>query len=89
MKMNIFNKLLNKNHSVTSLQVSTLQDVPAGKDFELTSGFLIKNISDDDIQLTVIPLDGNEEITTIFYSGWNPELVKKIINVPSGIQIGY
>ena len=87
--MNIFNKLINKNHSVNSLQVSTLRDVTKGSTFSLESGFLIKNITDDNIELTVVPLDGTTQIKTIFYTGWNPELIKKIINVPEGIQIGY
>lgn len=80
---------LNKNFDHQSLQVSVLKDVPSGQDFEIDNGFLIKNITEDDIELTIIPLHQKESIKTIFYSGWNPELVKKIINVPSGIQIGY
>lgn len=80
---------LNKNFDHQSLQVSVLKDVSSGKDFEMDNGFLIKNITEDDIELTIIPLHQKESIKTIFYSGWNPELVKKIINVPSGIQIGY
>lgn len=66
-----------------------MKNVPSGQDFEMDNGFLIKNITEDDIELTIIPLHQEESIKTIFYSGWNPELVKKIINVPSGIQIGY
>ena len=80
---------LNKNFDHQSLQVSVLKNVPSGQDFEMDNGFLIKNITEDDIELTIIPLHQEESIKTIFYSGWNPELVKKIINVPSGIQIGY
>lgn len=87
--MDNYNKIINKNHAPNSLQISCLKDIVAGKDFELQSGFLIKNNTDEDLQVTIIPLDGEEEITTTIYIGWNPELVKKVINAPSGLQYGY
>lgn len=79
---------LNKNYARESLQISKMGEIPSGT-FEFKSGFLIKNNTDEDLQVTIVPLDGEEEITTTMYVGWNPELVKKIINAPSGLQYGY
>lgn len=43
------------NQVVNSLQVSILRDVPPG-DFIPGLNFLIKNISDEDVEATIIPV---------------------------------
>lgn len=81
-------RLFNQGCVTNSLQVSVLKDVPTG-DFEPGLVFLIKNNTEDDLSVTIVPAGQTEEVTTTLYSGWNPELVKKIINAPSGLQYGY
>lgn len=58
----------------TSLQISVLGNIPAG-DFVLGQLFLIKNITADNLEVTVIMPDDTEIKTTV-YPGWNPEIVK-------------
>lgn len=77
------------NQVVNSLQVSTLRDVPQG-DFIPGLNFLIKNISDEDVEATIIPAGQKESIKTIMGIGWNPEICRGIINAPKGVfQYGY
>lgn len=83
------NIIVNKNHDINSLQISILLTPTTGSKFTLNSGFLIKNITEETINLEVKLLGSNTYITTPFYEGWNPEIVKEIKNVPEGIQIGY
>lgn len=72
----------------TSLQVSSLGNIPSG-DFNLGCLFLVKNITDDNIRVTVIMAD-NTEIETVLYPGWNPEILKGIKNVTTNqLQYGY
>lgn len=52
--------------------------------------FLIKNISDEDVEATIIPAGQKESIKTIMGVGWNPEICRGIINAPKGVfQYGY
>lgn len=52
--------------------------------------FLLKNISDDDVEVTIIPAGQKDSIKTILGVGWNPEICKGVINAPSGVlQYGY
>lgn len=56
------------NQVVNSLQVSILGDVPPS-DFILGLDFLIKNISDEDVEATIIPAGQKESIKTIMGIG--------------------
>lgn len=81
-------RIFNQGQVINSLQVSVLKSIPQG-DFNPGHIFLIKNNTDDNLEVTVIPAGQEEQVTTTLYPGWNPELVKKIINAPSGLQYGY
>lgn len=83
------NNVTNKDGLITSLQVSKLKDIPAG-DFNPGLYFLVKNITEDDITIQIRPAGQEEFITTILYSGWNPEIIGEIKNVSAGtLQYGY
>lgn len=81
-------RLFGQGQVVNSLQVSVLRDVPTG-DFDPGMVFLLKNNTEEDLQVTIVPAGQIDPITTTIYVGWNPELVKKVINAPSGLQYGY
>ena len=83
---------LNQNERPTSLQVSRLSLLPAG-DFELPYGsnaVLVKNITEDSVTVEVLLKDSEGQyISTVFYPGWNPELVIGIKAVPENtLQVG-
>ena len=83
---------LNQNERPTSLQVSRLSILPAG-DFELPYGsnaVLVKNITEDNVTVEVLLKDSEGQyIATVFYPGWNPELVIGIKAVPENtLQVG-
>ena len=83
---------LNQNARPTSLQVSRLSLLPAG-DFELPYGsnaVLVKNITEDNVTVEVLLKDSEGQyVSTVFYPGWNPELVIGIKAVPeSTLQVG-
>ena len=85
------NILYNLNQDGNSLQVSVLEDIPAG-DFKVPKGHdhvLIKNITDDIIECQVKLVKNADYVTTALYPGWNPELVVAIKNVPAkSLQYG-
>ncbi len=77
------------NQVINSLQISVLKEVPSGN-FNPGVNFLLKNISDDDVEVTIIPAGQKDSIKTILGVGWNPEICKGVINAPSGVlQYGY
>lgn len=78
----------NKDLITNSLQVSVIGDIAQG-DFIPGFFFLIKNITQENIELSVVPAGQSDPITTVIYPGWNPELIKQILNAPSGLQYGY
>lgn len=83
---------LNQNERPTSLQVSRLYLLPAG-DFELPYGsnaVLVKNVTDDNVTVEVLLKDSEGQyVSTVFYPGWNPELVIGIKAVPENtLQVG-
>lgn len=83
---------LNQNERPTSLQVSRLFLLPAGN-FELPVGskaVLIKNITEDNVTAEVLLKDSDGQyVSTVFYPGWNPELVIGIKAVPENtLQAG-
>ncbi|MDR1348308.1 MAG: hypothetical protein LBJ63_07805 [Prevotellaceae bacterium] len=73
-----------RSNEMVSLQIGKMGVVEnlASSDFFLDSGqsFLIKNDSDDAVTLEVqlAAMKSGEFVSTIFDTGWNPELVKKI-----------
>lgn len=81
-------RMFNQGGALNSLQVSIVKEIPVGN-FEPGLVFLIKNDTGEDLQVTIIPAGQSEEITTIMSPGWNPELIKKVINAPSGLKYGY
>lgn len=81
-------RMFNQGGILNSLQVSTIQEIPQGN-FEPGLIFLIKNDTEEDLQVTIVPAGQDNEITTTISVGWNPELVKKVINAPSGLKYGY
>lgn len=81
--------LINDNGCANSLQVSCLHDVPAGN-FNIGRGFVIKNITDDEVTLSVRLISQTDFIDTKFYPGWNPEIIAEIEDAPSDtLQYGY
>lgn len=83
---------LNQNERPTSLQVSRLSLLPAGN-FELPYGsnaVLVKNITEDNVTVEVLLKDSEGQyVSTVFYPGWNPELVIGIRAVPENtLQVG-
>lgn len=77
------------NQVINSLQISVLKEVPSGN-FNPGVNFLLKNISDDDVEVTIIPAGQKDSIKTILGVGWNPEICKGVTNAPSGVlQYGY
>lgn len=81
-------RMFNQGGILNSLQVSTIQEIPQGN-FEPGLIFLIKNDTEEDLQVTIVPAGQDNEITTTISVGWNPELCKKVINAPSGLKCGY
>ena len=53
-----------------------------------TEPFAIKNISEDNLMLTVRLYGMTEFIKTVFYPGWNIELVCEIKGAPAGMIQG-
>lgn len=74
------------NQVINSLQISVLKEVPSGN-FNPGVNFLLKNISDDDVEVTIIPAGQKDSIKTILGVGWNPEICKGVINAPSGVLL--
>lgn len=73
-------KVINENGVINSLQVSVLGAIPSG-DFKPGFNFLIKNITDENITVTIKPVGNKEAISTVLQSGWNPEICSEIIGV--------
>ena len=81
-------KVFNQRGTLNSLQGSVVKEITTG-DFEPGVGFLIKNDTEESLQVTIVPAGQTEEVTTTISAGWNPELVKKVVNAPSGLKYGY
>ena len=83
-------KLLTTEEGTCSLQITHIENLQEYNQ-EIDHIFLIKNLSESPIRLTVILADGNQ-IETTFSPGWNPELCLGIISGNtdiSNIQIGW
>jgi hypothetical protein len=63
------------NQVINSLQISVLKEVPSGN-FNPGVNFLLKNISDDDVEVTIIPAGQKDSIKTILGVGWIQRYVK-------------
>lgn len=83
------NNIQNANGVDNSLQVSRLNDI-TGTNFKLDGDrpFLIKNITDSNVTCTVRLANMNTTVSTVFYPGWNPELVVEIVGEVTGLQYG-
>ncbi|QOR58267.1 hypothetical protein [uncultured phage cr106_1] len=78
-----------KTGASTSLQVDFLANLKVGT-FKSECGFLVKNISGDNITCTVKMLSSAETIETVLYPGWNPEIIKEItVETDNTLQYGY
>jgi hypothetical protein len=83
------NRIINRAEVINSLQVSVLRNIPAGY-FNPGIGFLVKNITEENMQLQVRPAGQSEFITTVLYPGWNPEIYSEIKGVLANtLQYGY
>lgn len=72
-----------------SFQVRHLQNIPAG-DFEQKAPFLVKNITEENISVEVLPYGQSDYIRTILYPGWNPEIFRGVKGVTANqLQYGY
>lgn len=82
-------KITNQGRAINSLQVSVLKDIPAGN-FNPGIYFLVKNITEGNIEAQVRPAGQSEFVTTIIYPGWNPEIYSEIKGVSEDtLQYGY
>lgn len=79
---------------VTNFQVTRMGTIPSGN-FNITvSGkkqpFLIKNITEDNVEVKIVPAGQTKAVTTILYPGWNVEIVNQINNAPADtLQYGF
>lgn len=94
--MNNNSVILNKLGVANSLQISTIGNISIGDmypNFELEDGgyFLIKNITDSNITLNVKLANNSTYVDTVFYPGWNVELVTDIsmVTKDNALQYGY
>lgn len=71
----------NANGVLQSLQVSKMGVIPTGT-FKLENykPFLIKNITEDNVSVSIRLANMPAPITTILYPGWNPELVIEVMD---------
>lgn len=77
----------NGNGVPVSLQVSRLGTL--NSNFYSDKPFLIKNITEDNITAEVRLANSTNFISTVFYPGWNPELIIEVKSVPSNaLQYG-
>lgn len=82
------NAISNMNNVQQSLQVSVIGDVEAGV-FKLAQPSLIKNITEDNVTIEVKMAGMKEPIFTVFYPGWNVELVTEVHDAALGsLQYG-
>lgn len=90
------NRIYNRANSANSLQISIMGKVEAVTEFSIPDGmggklpFLVKNITEDPIEVEVILAGMETPVTTVFYAGWNVELVKQVNNAEADtLQYGY
>lgn len=82
-------KIFNQNNTINSLQVSTVYNIPAGN-FNPGLVFLINNITEDVLTVTIVPASQNTAVETKLQVGWNPIICKEVKNVTAQtLQYGY
>lgn len=84
-------KIIGKANVVNSLQIAVMQTV-SSVPYKTDEGFLIKNDSDEPVELEVnlLGMDEGVYITTSFSPGWNPEIVREIKSgTVTDIKVGY
>lgn len=69
-----------------TVQIGELWNISG--DYLATEPFAVKNISEDNLMLTVRLYGMTEFIQTVFYPGWNIELVCEIKGAPAGMIQG-
>ena len=79
---------------VTNFQVAHMGAILSGNFNTAVSGqkqpFLIKNITEDNVEVEIVPAGQTTAITTILYPGWNVEIVNQINNAPADtLQYGF
>lgn len=84
-----------KSNVGNSLQVAIMNNVPAGN-FSISDGkggklaFLLKNITEEAITITIVPAGQTNAVSTVLYPGWNVELVSQVNGVTANtLQYGY
>lgn len=87
--------LSSKGNVVNSLQIAIMGNVPTGT-FNISNGaggkipFLLKNITEDNITVDIVPAGQSNSISTILYPGWNVELVNQVNGASADtLQYGY
>lgn len=89
------NRIMNRGNFANSLQISEIGNIPTGEfSIDDTQGdklpFLVKNITEDPIEVEVILAGMETPVTTVFYAGWNVELVKQVNNAQANtLQYGF
>lgn len=87
--------ILSTSNFANSLQVAIIGKIPSGTfsiddEYGDKVPFLIKNIGDDNVTVSIVPAGGTEPVSTVVYPGWNVELVKEIRdNNSEDLQYGY
>lgn len=77
--------IINKN-----IQITKLGNVTGGEFKIPPQSFMLKNLTDDFLRVTIQLVDEKDPISTILEPGWNPEMCKKVLNAaPGTLQYGY
>lgn len=81
------NQVYSGDTFVTNFQVARMGTIPSGN-FNITvSGkkqpFLIKNITEDNVEVEIVHAGQTEAVTTVLYPGWNVEIVNQVNNAPA------
>lgn len=88
------NQVYSSGTFVTNFQVAHMGAIPSGY-FNITISrqkqpFLIKNITEDNVEVEIIPAGQTAAITTVLYPGWNVEIVNQVNNAPADtLQYGF
>lgn len=79
---------------VTNFQVAHMGAI-SSENFNITISkqkqpFLIKNITEDNVEVEIVPAGQTTAITTVLYPGWNVEIVNQVNNAPADtLQYGF
>lgn len=88
------NCIYNRANAANSLQISIMGNI-IGANFSIPDGrggkepFLLKNVTEENITVSVILYGMEDPIETIVFPGWNVELVKEVVTTVEGLQYGY